>query len=184
LIMKGNSLDGRPDSLRELATGTLAGIPNSVWVATIVAAAAALTATRTPLGRRIYAVGSNAKAAPLLGVSVGFTKFVVFALSGLMAGVAAILLAPKNAVIQPNLGEGLELLVVTCVVVGGTSIRGGRGGILGTLLAVLLLSLAPTALTYIGAPPQWRMAIQGAFILIAVLADHFSHARPPRRGVR
>jgi rhamnose transport system ATP-binding protein len=184
LIMKGNSLDGRPDSLRELATGTLAGIPNSVWGATIVAAAAALTATRTPLGRRIYAVGSNAKAAPLLGVSVGFTKFVVFALSGLMAGVAAILLAPKNAVIQPNLGEGLELLVVTCVVVGGTSIRGGRGGILGTLLAVLLLSLVPTALTYIGAPPQWRMAIQGAFILIAVLADHFAHARSPRGGAR
>jgi ribose/xylose/arabinose/galactoside ABC-type transport system permease subunit len=150
----------------------------------IVAAAAAVTATRTPLGRRIYAVGSNAKAAPLLGVSVGFTKFVVFALSGLMAGVAAILLAPKNAVIQPNLGEGLELLVVTCVVVGGTSIRGGRGGILGTLLAVLLLSLVPTALTYIGAPPQWRMAIQGAFILVAVLADHFTHARPPRGGVR
>jgi len=180
LIVQGSSIDGRPDALRDLATGKLMGVPTSVWGAAVVAALACMTAARTSLGRRIYAVGSNLKAAPLLGVSVGFTKFVVFALSGLMAGVAAILLAPKNAVIQPNLGEGLELTVVTCVVVGGTSIRGGRGNIFGTLLAVLLLSLVPTALTYIGAPPQWRLAIQGAFILVAVLADHFTHARPLR----
>jgi ribose/xylose/arabinose/galactoside ABC-type transport system permease subunit len=184
LIMRGSSIDGRPDALRDVATGKLLGVPNNVWIAAVVAALAFVIATRTSLGRRIYAVGSNLKAAPLLGVSVDFTKFVVFAISGLMAGVAAILLAPKNAVIQPNLGEGLELTVVTCVVVGGTSIRGGRGGVFGTLLAVLLLSLVPTALTYIGAPPQWRLAIQGAFILVAVLADHFTHAHSLRGETR
>jgi len=106
----------------------------------------------------------------------------VFALAGLMAGLAAVLLAPKNSIIQPNLGEGLELLVITCVVVGGTSISGGRGTIFGTVLAVLLLSLVPTALIYVGAPPQWRLAIQGAFILAAVLADHFMHGRRSRGG--
>jgi ribose/xylose/arabinose/galactoside ABC-type transport system permease subunit len=66
----------------------------------------------------------------------------------------------------------MELLVVTCVVVGGTSISGGKGTIVGSLIAVLLLGLVPMVLTYIGAPAEWRMAIQGAFILLAVLADH------------
>jgi ribose/xylose/arabinose/galactoside ABC-type transport system permease subunit len=180
LIMQGNSIEGRPDSLRDLATGRLLGIPGSVYLAAVIAGAFAVAARRTPFGRRVYAVGSNPQAASLLGVSVGFTKFVVFSLAGLMAGLASIVLAPKNSIIQPNLGEGLELLVITCVVVGGTSIRGGRGTIAGTVLAVLLLSLVPTALTYIGAPPQWRLAIQGAFILAAVLADHFMHEREPR----
>ncbi len=183
LIMQGNSIEGRPNSLRDLATGAGAGLPNSVWLATAVAVVIALVARQTPLGRRIYAVGSNAKAAPLLGISVGMTKFTVFALSGLMTGVAAIMLAPKNSIIQPNLGEGLELLVVTCVVVGGTSISGGRGTILGTVLAVLFLSLIPTALTYVGAPPQFRLAVQGGLILAAVLADQLMRSRRPRGGM-
>ncbi len=183
LIMQGTSIDGRPEMLRDLATGKLLGVPNSVCVAAIIAVVAGFVARRTPLGRRIYAVGSNPKAAPLLGVSAGHVKFTVFALSGLMAGLAAVVLAPKNSIIQPNLGEGLELLVVTCVVVGGTSIRGGRGTIGGTMLAVLLLSLVPTALTYIGAPPQWRLAIQGAFILAAVTAEHFLERRRDKGGV-
>jgi ribose/xylose/arabinose/galactoside ABC-type transport system permease subunit len=108
----------------------------------------------------------------------------VFALSGLMTGIATLLLAPKNSIIQPNLGEGLELLVVTCVVVGGTSISGGRGTILGTVLAVLFLSLIPTALTYVGAPPQFRLAVQGGLILTAVLADHLMQSRRPHGGVQ
>lgn len=174
LVMGGSSIDGRPDSLRTLATGKLLGLPLSIWAAIVVASSVFILIHYTPLGRRIYAVGSNGKAAPLLGISVHRTKFFVFAFSGFMAGLATLLLAPKNAIIQPNLGEGLELLVVTCVVVGGTSIQGGRGRITGTLLAVILLTLVPTALTFIGAPPQWRMAIQGAFILTAVLADHFT----------
>jgi rhamnose transport system ATP-binding protein len=177
LIMGGSSIDGRPEALRQLATDASLGVPNSVWIAGGIVAMIAFIAARTPLGLRIYAVGSNAGAAPLLGISVGLTKFFVFAMSGLAAGMAAVLLAPKNAVIQPNLGEGLELLVITCVVVGGTSIRGGSGNVGGTLLAVLLLSLVPTALTYVGAPSEWRLAIQGAFILGAVLADHLYHRR-------
>ncbi|RIK73918.1 MAG: hypothetical protein DCC67_17275 [Planctomycetota bacterium] len=183
LIMKGRSIDGRPDALRELATGSRHGVPNSIWIAAAVALALAVLARRTPLGRRMYAVGSNAKAAPLLGVSVGYTRFAAFALSGLLAGVAAVLLAPKNSIIQQNLGEGLELLVITCVVVGGTSISGGRGTIAGTLLAVIFLSLIPTALTYIGAPAEWRLAIQGGLILAAVLADHYLQGRRRQGGV-
>ncbi|WP_442482895.1 ATP-binding cassette domain-containing protein [Aeoliella sp. SH292] len=178
MVMKGHSIEGRPDVLRDLATGTWMGVPISVWIAGLVGVVAALMIRYTAFGRRVFAVGSNPSAAPLLGVSVGWTKFLVFTLSGFLAGLAAILLAPKNSIIQPNIGENLELLVVTCVVVGGASILGGRGTVLGVLLAVVLLELVPTTLTYVGAPPQWRLAIQGAFILVAVLADQIVRRQP------
>lgn len=171
LVMHGNSIDGRPESLRALATGSLLGVPISIWIAAVVVALAITMVRRTPLGMRIYAVGSNARAAPLAGISVARTKFFTFALTGLLAGVATVLLAPRNAIIQPNAGEGLELLIVTCVVVGGTSISGGRGTILGTTIAVMLLGMVPTVLTYVGAPAERRMVIEGGFILVAVLAD-------------
>jgi ribose/xylose/arabinose/galactoside ABC-type transport system permease subunit len=171
LSMQGTSIYGRPDALRELAIGQWFGLPNSVCLAIAVSAGIAFVAHRTPIGRRIYAVGSNPRAARLLGISVRKTKFLVFVLSGLLTGVAAVMLAPRNSLIQPNMGSGLELLVITCVVVGGASIRGGRGTIRGTLLAVLLLSLVPTALIYVGAPSEWRMAVQGVFILAAVVVD-------------
>lgn len=177
LVMRGTDIHGRPESLRAFATGKLVGVPISVWVAAAIAVAVWLLVRYTPLGRRIYAVGSNPKAAPLFGISPQKIKFIVFALSGLCSAIAAIVLAPRNSLIQPNMGDSLELLVVTCVVVGGTSISGGRGTIAGTLLAVLLLSLVPTALTYIGAPPQWRLAIQGCFILAAVLADNWTRPK-------
>jgi ribose/xylose/arabinose/galactoside ABC-type transport system permease subunit len=182
MVMKGHSIEGRPDSLRDLATGAWIGVPISVWIAGLVGIAAVLLVRYTAFGRRVFASGSNPSAAPLLGVSVEWTKFLVFTLSGLMAGLAAILLAPKNSIIQPNIGEGLELLVVTCVVVGGVSIVGGRGTVIGVLLAVVLLELVPTTLTFVGAPPQWRLAVQGGFILVAVLADQI--VRRQSRQVR
>ena len=183
LVMGGSDIYGRPEPLRMLATGTALGVPIGVWVAGAVIAFTAWLARGTPLGLRVYAVGSNAKAAPLAGVHVGRTKFVVFALAGLYTGIAAVLLAPRNSMIQPSFGEGMELLVVTCVVVGGTSISGGVGTVWGTVLAVLLLTMVPTILTYVGAPAEWRLAIQGGFILAAVLADHlFRRGRPGHLG--
>lgn len=172
LMMHGTNIEGRPHSLEVLATGSLLGLPITAWIAAVFALLCCGGVYFTPLGRRIYAVGSNAKAAPLAGISITRIKLFVFALSGLSAGVAAVLLTPRNSLVQSNVGTGMELLVVTCVVVGGTSISGGKGTILGSLVAVLLLGLVPTVLTYINAPSDWRMAIQGAFILIAVLADH------------
>ena len=182
LIMEGRSIEGRPETLRTLATGTWLQVPNSIWIGAVIVLALAVVARRTVLGRRMYAVGSNPQGAPLLGISVTATRFVAFALSGLMAGVAALLLAPKNSIIQPNLGEGLELLAITGVVVGGASISGGRGTMLGTVLAILFLSLIPTALTYVGAPAEWRLAIQGMLILVAVLADHSRRKSRTRGG--
>lgn len=171
LVMGGSSIYGRPESLRKFATGAVVGIPTSLLLAGGVAIFAYAITRWTPFGLRIFAIGSNQQAAPYLSISPRPVKFWTFTLLGLAAGLAAVILAPRNSLIQPNIGEGLELLVITCVVVGGTSIRGGSGSISGTLLAVVLLAMIPTMLTFVGAPAEWRLAIEGAIILSAVLVD-------------
>jgi ribose/xylose/arabinose/galactoside ABC-type transport system permease subunit len=158
------------------------GVPVCIWVAGAVVALSIVLTRQTPLGRRIYAVGSNPSAARLAGVSAGRIKLLVFALTGLLVGVATIVSVPQLSVIESGIGVGFELLVVTCVVVGGTSIRGGRGSIVGSLLAAGLLVTIGTVLIHLKLGPgatYWERAIQGGFILLAVLVDHL--ARPRRR---
>ena len=181
-VMGGQWISGLPPDLRYLGTGRPMGVPVCIWVAGAVVALSIVLTRQTPLGRRIYAVGSNPSAARLAGVSAGRIKLLVFALTGLLVGVATIVSVPQLSVIESGIGVGFELLVVTCVVVGGTSIRGGRGSIVGSLLAAGLLVTIGTVLIYLKLGPgatYWQRAIQGGFILLAVLVDHL--ARPRRR---
>ena len=181
-VMGGQWIAGLPPDLRYLGTGQPMGVPVCIWVAGAVVALSIVLTRQTPLGRRIYAVGSNPSAARLAGVSAGRIKLLVFALTGLLVGVATIVSVPQLSVIESGIGVGFELLVVTCVVVGGTSIRGGRGSILGSLLAAALLVTIGTVLIYLKLGPQatyWERAIQGGFIMLAVLVDHLAR---PRRG--
>jgi ribose/xylose/arabinose/galactoside ABC-type transport system permease subunit len=176
-VMGGQWIAGLPPDLRYLGTGRPMGVPVCIWAAGAVVALSIVLTRQTPLGRRIYAVGSNPSAARLAGVSAGRIKLLVFALTGLLVGVA-----PQLSVIESGIGVGFELLVVTCVVVGGTSIRGGRGSIFGSLLAAALLVTIGTVLIYLKLGPgatYWQRAIQGGFILLAVLVDHLAR---PRRG--
>jgi ribose/xylose/arabinose/galactoside ABC-type transport system permease subunit len=177
LLMGGEWIKNLPAALRFFGTGTIASIPVSVLIAAIVIAASMVLATRTPLGRRIYAVGSNVHAARLAGLSPRRIKLFAFALTGFLVGVAALVSVPQLSVIQSGIGSGWELVVVTAVVVGGTSISGGRGTIIGTLLAVILLGIIRTVLIFLRLGSEatyWERAIQGAFILLAVLVDHLA----------
>jgi ribose/xylose/arabinose/galactoside ABC-type transport system permease subunit len=180
LLMNGQWIQNLPPGLRFFGIGTFLGIPISIWTATAVVAAAMVLAVRTPLGRRIYAVGSSPHAALLAGLSPRRIKLFVFALTGLMVAVATIVSVPQLATIQSGVGSGWELIVVTAVVVGGTSISGGKGTIIGTILAALLLGIIRTVLLFLklgNEATYWERAIQGAFILLAVLIDHLA-----RRG--
>ena len=177
LIMQGHSIRGIPMSLRWFGQASPIGLPLAVWVAAAVVLVCIATAHLTPLGRRIYAAGSNPRAAPLAGVSLARIKLSVFFLTGLLTGVAAVVFVPRSGVIENNVGDGFELLVVTCAVVGGTSISGGKGTIIGTVLAAILLTMIGTVLIYLNVDPHWNLAIQGAFILAAVLADHLVRRR-------
>ncbi|MDX2032900.1 MAG: ABC transporter permease [Blastocatellia bacterium] len=122
-------------------------------------------------GRAIYAVGSDAEAARLTGIDPPRVMLAVFMLMGALTGLAALLNAARFSAIPSNSGLGLEMKAIAAVVVGGTSITGGRGTLLGTLIGVALLGTIGTALTYAGINPFWEKAIQGAIILAALASD-------------
>ena len=183
LLLAGNWITDLPPSVRWLGTAAPVGIPVCVWIAVALAAAVGFVLTRTPLGLRIRAVGGNANAAAMARVPVARVKLLTFALVGLLTAITALVCVPQQSVIESGIGVGFELVVVTAVVVGGTSIRGGTGGIVGTVLAAQLLGSIRTALIFLKIGEMatfWERAIQGAFILTAVLADHF--AATPRRS--
>jgi ribose/xylose/arabinose/galactoside ABC-type transport system permease subunit len=186
IVMGGEWItDLRPD-LRTLGTGTLVGVPVCLVMAAVVALLAWVVSRRTTLGVRVYAIGGNAEAARLAGVPVLRTRLVVFALSGVVTALAALVSVPQQSTVESGIGSGFELVVVTAVVVGGASVRGGSGGIIGMILAALLLGSVRSALVFLKlgeAATYWERAIQGGFILAAVLADYFG-GRAGRRTSR
>jgi rhamnose transport system permease protein len=128
-------------------------------------------------GRAVYATGSNAEAARLMGIDTKRVTCFVFVLTGALTGFAAALNAVRFNQIPSNSGIGLEMKVIAAVVVGGASITGGRGTILGTVLGVILLSAIGPALTFLGVSPYWERAAQGAIILAAVTLDALQSSR-------
>jgi ribose/xylose/arabinose/galactoside ABC-type transport system permease subunit len=182
-ILGGQWITDMPAPLRALGTGSAAGIPFSIWLGAIIAVACFGLLRWTRLGVRILAVGGNADASGLAGLSVARTKLFAFTLTGLLTAIAVLVTVPQQSVIEPGIGIGFELAVVTAVVVGGTSIRGGYGGIAGTVVAALLLGSVGTSLVFLDlgqSAVYWERAIQGGFILAAVLADHLAGARARR----
>jgi rhamnose transport system permease protein len=147
------------------------GVAAAVW------ALAAWVLGHTPAGRAVYATGSDAEVARLLGVRPPAVVFAVFVAMGALTGLAALLSAVQFIDVQANAGVGLELAVIAAVVVGGTAVSGGRGTLAGTLAGVALLATVGPALTFLGAPAAWERALQGAIILIAVSAEGFSRVR-------
>jgi len=174
LLMAGKWITRLPDGLRVWGTGSLLGVPVPIAVCAAVVALAWILANRTAWGRRVFAVGSNADSARLAGISVERTKLAAFGLAGLLVAVATLVSVPRLSVVDSGVGVGFELLVVTCVVVGGVSIRGGTGTILGVVIGVLLLSSVRTVLIFLQLGESslyWERAIQGTLILAAVMGD-------------
>ncbi len=179
LVLAGNWITDLPPSIRSLGTGNVVGLPLCIWAALATAIVLWIVTRATPLGVRLRAVGGNAHAATLARISVARTKLLAFTLVGLLTGVAALVCVPQQSVIESGIGVGFELVVVTAVVVGGTSIKGGVGTITGTVLAALLLGSIRTALVFLKVGEMatfWERAIHGVFILAAVFADHFADA--------
>ena len=179
-VMGGKWIENLPGGLRQFGTGSLVGIPIVVLVAMMSAAGAMWLAGRTRFGRQVYAIGSNPEAATLRGVKTGSVRIALFALTGLAAATAALVSATQLQVIESGFGNGFELVAVASVIVGGTSIRGGRGSVTGTILGATLLGIISTALIFLRlgeSAVYWERAIQGGLILLAILVDHWQ-----RRG--
>lgn len=144
------------------------GLPVLAWFGILAALAVALMIARTPLGRAFYAVGGNPHAAVYTGISVGRTQFWAFTLSGALAGLCGYLWVARYAVAYVDIAGGFELEVVAACVIGGISIAGGAGTIVGTILGALFLGIIKNALPVIDISPFWQMAISGTAIIIAV----------------
>jgi ribose/xylose/arabinose/galactoside ABC-type transport system permease subunit len=170
---EGEFVSGLPTSFQWFGLDQRAGQWLVVGTALVVFAVFAWGMRNLAAGRAVYATGSDAEAARLVGIRPQRVVFGVFALMGALCGLAAVLLSVRFSSVDPNAGTGLELQVIAAVVVGGTAISGGRGTLLGTLAGVALLAVIGPALVFLGAPPQWEKAIQGLIILAAVATDAF-----------
>ncbi len=160
-----------PPEWKWLGTTEVLGLPLPVWIAWAVVGLAAYLVAHHPWGRRVYAVGSIPTAASLAGINVPAVYFWVLCLNGVLVGLATMLNVTRFSIVQTNEGVGLEFLVITAVVVGGTNIFGGSGTILGSYLGVLLLTTLSMALIFFGVPSEWDAAFRGGLILLAVVLD-------------
>mgnify|MGYP004518378529 CR=1 FL=1 len=146
----------------------LLGLPVLSWIAILVVALVAALVRWTPLGRAILAVGGNAHAAVYAGISVGFTRFMAFVISGGLAGLCGYLWVSRYAVAYTDVAAGFELDVVAACVIGGVSIAGGIGTVGGAVLGALFLGVIKNALPVAGISPFWQLAISGTAIIVAV----------------
>ncbi|MPV71125.1 ABC transporter permease [Burkholderia sp. BE17] len=164
----GYPIDGLPDRVAFFGSGKVLGIQAPVLIMLVVYAIAWLLLDRMPFGRYVYAIGGNEQATRLTGVRVARVKLIVYTLAGLTSALAAIVLTGRLMSGQPNAGVGFELDAIAAVVMGGTSISGGRGAILGTLVGALLLGVLNNGLNMIGVNPYVQNVIKGGIILLAI----------------
>lgn len=187
LILKGLSLvisGTRPiyfndtPGFDQISRGSLIGeifpalpIPNGVLILFLVAIAASYILGRTVLGRYTFALGSNEEAVRLSGVNTDLWKMRIYALAGAICGIGGILIASRLNSAQPALGLGYELEAIAAVVIGGTSLSGGRGTILGTLIGALIMAVLTNGLRVLSVAQEWQTVVTGAIIILAVYAD-------------
>ena len=167
----GRSISGFDSSFRFLATGEVARIPVPVLITIGIYLIAAFVLNKTRHGLYVYAIGGNEDAARLSGINVRFPKASVFALSGLMSGVAALILTAKLDAAQPIAGITYELDAIAATVIGGTSLMGGEGRLSGTFLGALIMGVLRNGLNLLLVPSYHQQVIIGAVIIIAVLVD-------------
>jgi ribose transport system permease protein len=150
---------------------------------TIIAAAVFLTAWYilrvSPLGRRVYSVGGNSRASVLAGINVGKVSLWVYVISGITAALAGVMVTSQTGAGVATTGTGIELAVISAVVLGGTSLNGGRGSIVGTIFGVLLLSTITNGMNLLGVTSFWQMVIQGIVLILAISIDSIRRAGQP-----
>jgi ribose transport system permease protein len=187
LILKGLSLVlsgtkpiyfNNTPGFSEISLGSLVGqiipgvpLPNGVLVLFAVAIAISFVLSRTALGRYTFALGSNEEAVRLSGVNVDRWKIAVYALAGSVCGIAGLLIASRLNSAQPALGQGYELDAIAAVVIGGTSLSGGRGTILGTLIGALIIAVLANGLRILSVAQEWQTVVTGCIIILAVYTD-------------
>ncbi|MFE0554358.1 ABC transporter permease [Paenibacillus sp. NPDC058910] len=166
------------ESFAEVSQGSVLGwlipgldIPNAVVIFFIAAVVGYLILSKTIIGRYNFALGSNEEATRLSGVHVGFWKIVIYTLTGAFTGLAGVMMASRLNSANPALGAGYELEAIAAVVIGGTSLSGGKGTIIGTVIGALIMSVLTNGLRILSVPQEWQTVVVGFVIILAVYAD-------------
>ncbi|MDB1125209.1 ABC transporter permease [Vibrio algarum] len=179
LISKGAWINAHQmsDTFLQIPRFEILGLPVLGWCSIIAVAGMYYFTRHRQMGRRIYAAGNSPTAAYYIGVDVGKKQFLAFTISGLCAGIASYLWISRYAVAYVDIANGFELQVIAACVIGGVSIAGGTGTVLGCLLGALFLGIINNALPVIGVSPFWQMAISGSVIILAVIANSRSERK-------
>jgi erythritol transport system permease protein len=156
-----------------IGAGTMIGLPVPIWLMAAMASIAMFVAARTPFGRQVYAIGGNERAAVLAGVRVGRVKVRVYAMSAFCAALVGVIIAAQLGAAHPATGETFELNAIAAVVLGGTSLMGGRGSIAGTLIGAFVIGVLADGLVLLGVSEFWQMVVKGLVIVVAVVLDQF-----------
>jgi len=171
-ISEARSARGFPAEFFEIGRGELWGLPHQIWALAIATIITAIVLARTPFGRSLYAVGNNELAARFAGIRVRRVKLAIYMLSGLMCGIAAVFFVSRVTTTRSDMGTGMELDAIAAVVLGGTSIFGGSGSIIGTLLGVILIAALKNGLLLAGYKGDASLVMVGAVLILAILVNN------------
>jgi erythritol transport system permease protein len=169
------NLSGQPalgnTGFASIGAAVVAGLPVPVWLMAGLAAVAIFVASRTPFGRHVYAIGGNQRAAVLSGVRVQRVRLRVYILSGFCAALVGVIIAAQLGAAHPATGTTFELNAIAAVVLGGTSLMGGRGTVGGTLIGAFVIGVLADGLVLVGVSEFWQMVVKGLVIVLAVILD-------------
>lgn len=171
LWTKGFPINNLGSSFDYIGTGWFLGVPVPVWISILVVVLAVFITVKTPLGRYIYAIGGNENAARLSGININRIKIIVYSISGALAALGGLMVTARLDSAQPNAGTSYELDAIAAVVIGGTSLSGGKGSILGTVLGAVIIGVLNNGLVLLNVSPFWQQVVKGGVILLAVIID-------------
>ena len=171
LWTKGFPISGLGEQFAYMGTGWFLGVPVPVWISAIVVALAVFLSDKTKLGRYIYAIGGNENASLLSGININKVKVIVYTIAGALAAVGGLMVTSRLDSAQPNAGTGYELDSIAAVVIGGTSLSGGKGSIWGTVLGAIIIGVLNNGLVLLNVSPFWQQVVKGIVILLAVIID-------------
>jgi ribose transport system permease protein len=180
ILTKGKNISGLPDGFKAIGQATIFGVQTPIIIAAVLIIVGDFLLRRFRFFRRSYYIGGNERAARLSGIPVVRMKILAYVLTGLFAGLAGIVMTARLGTASMTAGSGLEMRVITAVIIGGASLAGGEGTVLGAFLGSLLMALITNALTLLGVDIYWQTFVLGGTLLAAVMVDQLGKTRAAR----
>lgn len=171
LYTGGHPISNLGEQFAWLGSGTLLRMPVPVWIAFLVVIGAAFLSGKTKWGRYVYAIGGNETAAKLSGIAINKVKRKVYLLAGALAALGGMIVTARLDSAQPNAGSSYELDAIAAVVIGGTSLSGGKGTVWGTVMGAIIIGVLNNGLVLLNVSPFWQQVVKGSVILLAVIID-------------